>query len=96
MQQGAERSGDPAAAICVVAGEIAELAEHCRFRDCEHGGEPDSVEFCHRQGFDYVSCSPYRVPIARLAASRIAPTIPGRAAGMITWRIVSDWVAPSP
>jgi pyruvate, orthophosphate dikinase len=36
----------------------------------EHGGEPDSVEFCHRMGFDYVSCSPYRVPIARLAAAR--------------------------
>jgi pyruvate,orthophosphate dikinase len=38
----------------------------------EHGGEPDSVEFCHRQGFDYVSCSPYRVPIARLSAARAA------------------------
>jgi len=36
----------------------------------EHGGEPDSVEFCHRMGFDYVSCSPFRVPIARLAAAR--------------------------
>ncbi len=36
----------------------------------EHGGEPDSVEFCHRLEFDYVSCSPFRVPIARLAAAR--------------------------
>lgn len=36
----------------------------------EHGGEPTSVEFCHREGFDYVSCSPYRVPIARLAAAQ--------------------------
>ena len=35
----------------------------------EHGGEPDSVEFCHSVGMDYVSCSPYRVPIARLAAA---------------------------
>jgi pyruvate,orthophosphate dikinase len=35
----------------------------------EHGGEPTSVEFCHRVGLDYVSCSPYRVPIARLAAA---------------------------
>ena len=35
----------------------------------EHGGEPSSVEFCYNQGFDYVSCSPYRVPIARLAAA---------------------------
>jgi pyruvate,orthophosphate dikinase len=38
----------------------------------EHGGEPSSVEFCHRTGLDYVSCSPYRVPIARLAASQAA------------------------
>ncbi len=36
----------------------------------EHGGEPRSVEFCHRVGMDYVSCSPYRVPIARLAAAQ--------------------------
>lgn len=36
----------------------------------EHGGEPQSVEFCHSLGFNYVSCSPYRVPIARLAAAR--------------------------
>jgi pyruvate,orthophosphate dikinase len=38
----------------------------------EHGGEPESVEFCHRIGLDYVSCSPYRVPIARLAAAQAA------------------------
>ncbi|MDW8466373.1 MAG: pyruvate, phosphate dikinase [Chloroherpetonaceae bacterium] len=38
----------------------------------EHGGEPSSVEFCHRLGFDYVSCSPFRIPIARLAAARAA------------------------
>ncbi len=36
----------------------------------EHGGEPSSVEFCHMIGLDYVSCSPYRVPIARLAAAQ--------------------------
>src|SRR5438270_6757752 len=36
----------------------------------EHGGEPASVEFCHRLGLDYVSCSPYRVPLARLAAAQ--------------------------
>jgi phosphoenolpyruvate synthase/pyruvate phosphate dikinase len=35
----------------------------------EHGGEPNSVEFCHLVGMNYVSCSPYRVPIARLAAA---------------------------
>jgi pyruvate,orthophosphate dikinase len=38
----------------------------------EHGGDPDSVFFCHRLGLDYVSCSPYRVPIARLAAAQAA------------------------
>jgi pyruvate,orthophosphate dikinase len=38
----------------------------------EHGGEPNSVEFCHRIGLDYVSCSPFRVPIARLAAAQAA------------------------
>jgi len=38
----------------------------------EHGGEPSSVEFCYRAGMDYVSCSPYRVPIARLAAAQAA------------------------
>ena len=38
----------------------------------EHGGDPSSVEFCHKVGLDYVSCSPYRVPIARLAAAQAA------------------------
>jgi len=38
----------------------------------EHGGDPASVEFCHRAGMDYVSCSPFRVPIARLAAAQAA------------------------
>ena len=38
----------------------------------EHGGDPESVKFCHRVGLDYVSCSPYRVPIARLAAAQAA------------------------
>jgi pyruvate, orthophosphate dikinase len=38
----------------------------------EHGGDPDSVKFCHRLGLNYVSCSPFRVPIARLAAAQAA------------------------
>ena len=38
----------------------------------EHGGEPSSIEFCHQLGLDYVSCSPFRVPIARLAAAQAA------------------------
>jgi pyruvate,orthophosphate dikinase len=38
----------------------------------EHGGDPSSVEFCHKIGLDYVSCSPFRVPIAKLAAAQAA------------------------
>ena len=38
----------------------------------EHGGDPSSVEFCHEIGLDLVSCSPYRIPIARLAAAQSA------------------------
>ena len=52
----------------------------------EHGGDPASVEFCHRAGLDYVSCSPYRVPIARLAAAQAAITQPRPAAKKIGGR----------
>jgi len=38
----------------------------------EHGGDPDSIEFFHRNGLDYVSCSPFRVPVARVAAAQAA------------------------
>ena len=38
----------------------------------EHGGNPKSIEFCHRVGLSYVSCSPFRVPIARLSAAQAA------------------------
>ena len=38
----------------------------------EHGGDPDSVKFCHKLGLSYVSCSPFRVPVARLAAAQAA------------------------
>jgi pyruvate,orthophosphate dikinase len=51
----------------------AKLGESLKIGICgEHGGDPDSVAFCHRVGMDYVSCSPYRVPIARLAAAQAA------------------------
>jgi pyruvate,orthophosphate dikinase len=47
--------------------------QHLKVGICgEHGGDPDSVAFCHRVGMDYVSCSPFRVPIARLAAAQAA------------------------
>ena len=52
----------------------------------EHGGEPSSVQFCYRVGMDYVSCSPYRVPIARLAAAQAA--ISGDKSGSQAHRIV--------
>jgi pyruvate,orthophosphate dikinase len=45
----------------------------------EHGGEPRSVAFCHGLGLDYVSCSPYRVPVARLAAAQAALAAAGSA-----------------
>jgi pyruvate,orthophosphate dikinase len=45
----------------------------------EHGGDPRSIDFCHRAGLDYVSCSPFRVPIARLAAAQAALAHPRKA-----------------
>ena len=50
----------------------------------EHGGDPASVEFCHRTGLNYVSCSPYRVPIARMAAAHAAIKGAGRTAASVT------------
>jgi pyruvate,orthophosphate dikinase len=47
--------------------------KHLKVGICgEHGGDPESIDFCHRSGLDYVSCSPFRVPIARLAAAQAA------------------------
>ena len=48
----------------------------------EHGGDPSSIEFCHRIGLNYVSCSPYRVPIARLAAAQAAIKYPRKKKGL--------------
>ncbi len=48
----------------------------------EHGGDPSSIEFCHRVGLNYVSCSPYRVPIARLAAAQAAIKYPRKKKGL--------------
>ncbi|HEX5273134.1 MAG TPA: putative PEP-binding protein, partial [Gemmataceae bacterium] len=51
----------------------AKAGQHLKVGICgEHGGDPDSVKFCHGVGMDYVSCSPFRVPIARLAAAQAA------------------------
>ncbi len=55
----------------VTLGKGARKSLHCGICG-EHGGDPSSIEFCHKIGLDYVSCSPYRVPIARLAAAQAA------------------------
>jgi len=55
--------------IAVSLGKAARPTMHCGICG-EHGGDPSSIEFCHAIGLDYVSCSPYRVPIARLSAAQ--------------------------
>ena len=81
------RAGNPAARPVPVARHDAASASSSRWASrkgrsakkglkcgiCgEHGGDPDSIQFCHKVGLDYVSCSPFRVPIARLAAAQAA------------------------
>jgi pyruvate,orthophosphate dikinase len=55
--------------MAVTLGKKERPSLHCGICG-EHGGDPSSIEFCHKIGLDYVSCSPYRVPIARLAAAQ--------------------------
>ena len=57
--------------MAVKNGKASRPSLHCGICG-EHGGDPSSVEFCHKIGLDYVSCSPFRVPIARLAAAQAA------------------------
>ena len=57
--------------MAVEMGKAVRPEMHCGICG-EHGGDPTSVEFCHKIGLDYVSCSPFRVPIARLAAAQAA------------------------
>ena len=57
--------------MAVEKGKKVRSTLHCGICG-EHGGDPSSVEFCHKIGLDYVSCSPFRVPIARLAAAQAA------------------------
>ncbi|MCH5170948.1 MAG: hypothetical protein J1F24_06660, partial [Oscillospiraceae bacterium] len=57
--------------MAVKNGKATRSTLHCGICG-EHGGDPSSVEFCHKIGLDYVSCSPFRVPIARLAAAQAA------------------------
>ena len=55
--------------MAVKNGKATRPELHCGICG-EHGGDPSSIEFCHKAGLDYVSCSPFRVPIARLAAAQ--------------------------
>ncbi len=57
--------------MAIESGREVNASLHCGICG-EHGGDPSSVEFCHKIGLDYVSCSPFRVPIARLAAAQAA------------------------
>ena len=57
--------------IAIEKGKSVRPGLHCGICG-EHGGDPSSVEFCHKIGLNYVSCSPFRVPIARLAAAQAA------------------------
>ena len=57
--------------MAITKGKAVRPELHCGICG-EHGGDPSSVEFCHKIGLDYVSCSPFRVPIARLAAAQAA------------------------
>ena len=57
--------------MAVTLGRKTRPSIHCGICG-EHGGDPSSIEFCHKIGLDYVSCSPFRVPIARLAAAQAA------------------------
>ena len=57
--------------MAISKGKEVNTSIHCGICG-EHGGDPTSVEFCHKIGLDYVSCSPFRVPIARLAAAQAA------------------------
>ena len=57
--------------MAIEKGKATRPSLHCGICG-EHGGDPSSVEFCHKIGLDYVSCSPFRVPVARLAAAQAA------------------------
>jgi pyruvate,orthophosphate dikinase len=59
--------------MVVAVGKGRKVRPNLKIGICgEHGGDPSSIDFCHRTGLDYVSCSPYRVPVARLAAAQAA------------------------
>ena len=56
----------------------------------EHGGDPDSVKFLHRTGLNYVSCSPFRIPVARLAAAQTALEEKGMARSEVSKLVITQ------
>jgi pyruvate, orthophosphate dikinase len=81
--------------IRIAAEEGRQVRPNLKLGICgEHGGEPRSVTLCHRMSLDYVSCSPYRVPIARLAAAHAALDAPAQPGS--TPRASSHPLAPTP
>ena len=73
-------TGSPGAGKSTLVEQLAHVYsdQNLKVGICgEHGGEPSSVEFCHGVGMNYVSCSPYRVPIARLAAAQASAKVIG-------------------
>jgi pyruvate, orthophosphate dikinase len=59
--------------VRIAAQRGRQTRENLKLGICgEHGGDPDSIRFCHDSGLNYVSCSPFRVPVARLAAAQAA------------------------
>ncbi|MCR4590850.1 MAG: pyruvate, phosphate dikinase [Lachnospiraceae bacterium] len=73
--------------MCLTLGRPVNPALHAGICG-EHGGDPSSVEFCHKIGLDYVSCSPFRVPVARLAAAQAA--IAEKSAADNAWKNIVD------
>ena len=62
----------------------------------EHGGNPESIEFCRKAGFDYVSCSPFRVPVARLAAAQFAlREAAGKKKSRLSQRLIGVFAKPA-
>ena len=72
--KGGALSAPPYAIVLVTRASAADgrADPHAQGHSGEHGGDPTSVEFCNKIGLDYVSCSPFRVPIARLSAAQAA------------------------
>jgi pyruvate,orthophosphate dikinase len=69
--------------VQIAVDEARQVKSELKLGVCgEHGGDPESIHFFHQVGLDYVSCSPFRVPVARLEAGRAALVVDDTAAGL--------------